>query len=759
MKKLIIGFVIASCPGLWAAAPGPLTTLHAIHQLTNGDADRALPVAFEATVSYYRGSDGTMFVQDDGDAICVKTSQNLRLVPGDRVLVRGVTQGSFRPLIPRGSVALLRHGAIPPSVPATFSEMIGGQRDSMLVTVHAVVHSANLVSIPNSSARSVYLQMLTDGGYVDAVVDTDNATAPKDLLDAQVEVTGAEGGEFDDKMQQTGILLHVSSLRDVKVLERSNSNPWSLPVTPMNEILHTYYVQNLTHRVHVHGTITYYQPGAAVVLQDGDRSLWISTPSSDPLKIGDLADATGFPDILNGFLFVAGGEIQDSGVPAPVPPQPVTWRQLAHSDNKPEGHHYDLVSIEGQVVSEVQEATQDEYVLISDGKLFSAVYRHPQTPDGGSLPSMKQIPAGSRVRVTGICMPHSSDPLNGPVAFDMLLRSFADITVVAGPSWLSMRHLIYIVGTLLLLVAAVGAWGWALKAKVGRQTATLAAMAQFEQCRSRILEDINGSRPLREILRQITVMVSSLLRSAPCWCETPDGAELGDRPADGLNLRIIRTDISSRDGSLLGTLSAGIDSVTPPSPEETEALSVGARLATLAIETRSLYSDLHHRSEFDLLTDIHNRFSLHKHLDARIEDARRNRGVFALVYIDLDDFKQVNDVYGHRVGDLYLQEAALRMQRQMRTHDLLARLGGDEFAALIPNVHSRTGVEQIALRLEHCFDAPFVIEEHVLGGSASVGFALYPQDADTKDSLLTAADAAMYTAKKGKKLHQQLPAG
>ena len=137
-------------------------------------------------------------------------------------------------------------------------------------------------------------------------------------------------------------------------------------------------------------------------------------------------------------------------------------------------------------------------------------------------------------------------------------------------------------------------------------------------------------------------------------------------------------------------------------------------LTALAIETRRLYADLLHRSEFDLLTDIHNRFSLDKYLDRHIEEARQNAGIFGLIYIDLDKFKQVNDVYGHQVGDLYLQEVALRMKRQLRNVDMLARLGGDEFAVLLPLVRNRAKVEEIAQRLEHSFDEPFIIEGQTL---------------------------------------------
>jgi diguanylate cyclase (GGDEF)-like protein len=181
-------------------------------------------------------------------------------------------------------------------------------------------------------------------------------------------------------------------------------------------------------------------------------------------------------------------------------------------------------------------------------------------------------------------------------------------------------------------------------------------------------------------------------------------------------------------------------------------------MAMLAIETRRLYSDLQHRSEFDLLTEIHNRFSMERYLDAQIEEAREKAGIFGLIYIDLDKFKQVNDLYGHLVGDMYLHEAALRMKRQLRSHDMLARLGGDEFAVLVPMVHSRAEVEEIVQRLEHSFDAPFNFQGYVLHGSASVGIGVYPEDGTTRDSLLSAADAAMYVNKQTKKQVDELPA-
>jgi diguanylate cyclase (GGDEF)-like protein len=393
---------------------------------------------------------------------------------------------------------------------------------------------------------------------------------------------------------------------------------------------------------------------------------------------------------------------------------------------------------------------QDEYVLSSDGRLFSAIYSHPDAASRLPLPAMKDIPPGSRVRVTGICIIEGANPYNTSqeVPFHILLRSFDDISVVAQPSLVNTRNLLLVLGLLLAVVIIVGTRGWALERKVRWQTA---ALALIEQRRGRILEDINGSKPLAEILEEITAMVSSTLGGVPCWCEVTNGARLGKYPPRLATLRITSEKIPARSGPPLGVISAAFDSHTKPSTRESEALTRAAGLATLAIETRRLYSDLLHRSEFDLLTDIHNRFSLEKLLDAQIDKARLEATVFGLIYIDLDNFKQVNDSYGHQVGDQYLQEVALRLKRQLRPHDKLARLGGDEFAALVPAVRSRAEVAEIAQRLEHSFDEHFALEGLALTGSASVGFALYPQDGATRDDLLNAADAAMYAVKNAKR--------
>jgi diguanylate cyclase (GGDEF)-like protein len=731
----------------WATTPGALTSLREIRALTNAQAAKTPAVAFEATVTYFRGFENTLFVQDGDVGIFVAAPAGTRLMPGDRVLVSGSAHSSFNPYVTGKSITLLHHGDLPKPVPASFDEMIHATTDCRLVTVRGIVRAADFMAPVNIT----YLQLLTDGGYFNATVDGKDGAALEEMLDAEVELTGVASGTFDSKMQMTGILIHVQTQAGVKVLKRSETSPWSLPAVPMDRVLSVFHVNDSTQRERVHGTITYYEPGATVILQDGEKSVWVETQARSGLRVGDLADATGFPEVHEGFLHLVHGEVRDSHIWAPVTPLPATWRVLTPNGNRTPGHHFDLVSIEGQVETQVQEASQDEYVLRADGQLFSAIYRHPDGPSAFN----KRIPVGSRARVTGICVLEGSNPFVSQVPFNILMRSPDDISIVARASLFSVLNLIIFIGILFICTLAVGARSWIIERRVRRQTATL---AYIEKRRSRILEDINGSRPLSEVVEQITELTSCKLDGAACWCQIAGGAQLGNCPPRIDLFRLVQQDIPGHSGSALGTIFAALDPLSRPRGVESEALFMATALAALAIETRRLYADLLHRSKFDQLTNIRNRFSLDQRLDALVAEARESAGIFGLIYMDLDKFKQINDLYGHHVGDWFLQEVAVRMKGQLRSQDLLARLGGDEFAVLVPVVRSRVEVEEIAERLERCLDEPFYFEGFTIHGSVSLGIAVYPEDGVSQDTLLKAADAAMYTAKNSHRHEEQVTA-
>ena len=698
-------------------------------------------MAFEATVAFIDNTLHNLNLQDGSDGIFVRIQQDEPLEPGDRVLVEGHLEPSFLPFLVATRIVVLHHGLLPAPLPVTFDDLVRTRIVSARVKLCGRIRSANLVN--STTMASGRLEMQVDGGYADVEVESHDLAAMRALVDSDVEVTGIAARKFDSKMQQTGVRLRVSSLADIRVLNSAPTDPWALPASPLGFIITAYHIHDLSSRLRVQGTLTYFDPGVGAVLQSGRQSLWIETDSTDPLRIGNMAEAIGFPDVHDGHLALTHTELRDSGASSSVVPFAAHWNELAEwARNRPSGLSFDLVSTEGRVVSLVRAADQDEYVLDSEGKLFSAIYHHPVPPL--PVPAFRAVPEGSLVRVTGICMPTDSQPYNGEVHFNILLRTPADVALIGGPPFWSMKNLVAAVALLTAVLMLIGTWAWMLERRIRRQTA---ALAYIERRRRSILEDINAMQPLADIVEMITGIVTFQLHGAPCWCTIAGGATLGNRPRKCDGMRVVERAIPARSGGKLGSLHVAFPASARPLRDEEEALSMGAGLVAVAIESRRLYTDLLHRSEFDQLTEIYNRFSLDMQLDATITSARERGSVFALIYVDLDNFKLVNDRHGHQIGDLYLREAAVRMKDQLRPSDQLARLGGDEFAALVTNVRNRSEVEEVAERLERTLAEPFVFGQIRLSGSASTGIALYPEDATAKDGLLHHADRAMYATK------------
>ena len=752
MKKNLFLIVAALASPLmaWPGAPAASTTIQAIRSLSRSEVDQGRAVVIEATVTYSRPMVRNLFVQDRDQAIFIETTSAQKLTPGDRVRIAGTTHWDYNANIASNDITVVGHSTLPKPLQANFEQLIRGQIDAKLVRVRGTVHAADMNEPIGDEKAIATLKVLTDGGFIDAEISEADPQALKHLLDAEVEITGVDGGRFDGKRQLTGVVLRVNSIADVKVIKLAAVNPWSLPVTAMDQILRVYKEKNETGRVRVSGTATYFEPGSALVLQNDSKSLWVKTKSLGPVRVGDWVEASGFPDTDDGFLVLTEGEIQDTAVAAPVKATPVTSQDLRASK-----HIYDLVSIEGEVVTASRQRSQDEYVVMADGQVFSIVFSHRVAMD--NLSPLKDIPVGSRIRATGICVTDDANPFGREVPFNVLIRSPNDLAVIAPPSILTVRNMTRLVVVLLLGLLALGARALWAGRKMRRQVAELGYLSQR---RGEILENINRSRPLAEILERITELGSMNLKGAPCWCKLSDEPALGNCPAD-LNtngLRIVEIPIESHSGHHLGTICSAFDARTKERHEESKALTAAAALATLAIETSRMHSDLVHRSEFDMLTEIQNRFAFEKQLHYLVDEAGRNAGMFALIYIDLNDFKQVNDRYGHQAGDIYLQKAAERMKHQLRSGDMLARLGGDEFGVLVPVLHSRSAAEEIVHRLERCFNEPFTVANHTVHGSASIGIAIYPADGVTDDALLSVADAEMYGKKRQKHRGSGMPA-
>lgn len=165
-------------------------------------------------------------------------------------------------------------------------------------------------------------------------------------------------------------------------------------------------------------------------------------------------------------------------------------------------------------------------------------------------------------------------------------------------------------------------------------------------------------------------------------------------------------------------------------------------------ERKHSEEDLDHKARHDALTGLPNRMEFRESLERLISShGRRRRHKLALMYLDLDGFKQVNDSLGHEAGDQLLAQVGARLSRCLRGSDVLARMGGDEFTILLPHVKEAEEIDVVAQRILKRLSSPFIIGSHKLSIGASIGIATYPDNAGDAETLVRNADIALYAAK------------
>lgn len=133
--------------------------------------------------------------------------------------------------------------------------------------------------------------------------------------------------------------------------------------------------------------------------------------------------------------------------------------------------------------------------------------------------------------------------------------------------------------------------------------------------------------------------------------------------------------------------------------------------------------------------------------EKEISQSKRRKDSFAIVYVDLDGFKKVNDIFGHDVGDLFLQHVSSRLSDSIREGDFAARFGGDEFVILLTNIKSREDIEKVVERIYFKFKEGYELDGNIIEIKASIGISIYPDDGNDSEILLKKADEAMYMVK------------
>ena len=176
-------------------------------------------------------------------------------------------------------------------------------------------------------------------------------------------------------------------------------------------------------------------------------------------------------------------------------------------------------------------------------------------------------------------------------------------------------------------------------------------------------------------------------------------------------------------------------------------LLISGERARIQAQVREATAHIHRLAHHDTLTGLDNRLSLNLRLDLLLAQTRRNQGTAALLFLDLDHFKKINDSHGHATGDLLLVAVAKRLQELLREVDTIARLGGDEFIVVTSGNVTPDEASNIAVRIVDALSAPYHLGDKTVHSGASVGVAMFPSDGDDAGTLLRHADTAMYAAK------------
>ncbi|MGB7353956.1 MAG: GGDEF domain-containing protein [Acidobacteriaceae bacterium] len=762
--------------------PKPLTTIAAVRHLPYAAAAKSLPVRVTGVITYNGLPDADIFLQDRDSWIYVVPDKRYNIPPGSLVEVTGISSAGYTTQIEASSIRLLAPGHLPQPVLLDYAHAFLHQNDCRYISLEGIIRAASFQSSGGVGVN--LLQLESNGRMVDVVVRDFPNFDPARLLDARVRVAGALGGTFDATEERiVGLRLNINSASAITFLPPLPSDSSSSTAMPLADLLASNEALRPWHRIVTTGTVTLYDPGELLVIQDGANGLLIHTRQVDTLSIGQRISVTGFVTPSDGATAMELGQftpLQGRGT--------VASRPSSFADAMTGFYTNQLLTLDGTVVSQTRENHAHILFLRSGNQTLQAVFRK-RTHDPDPIPNHAP---GTRLRLTGVCIVHFRGFWGEVESFQLRLRSATDIAVIQPASWWTIGHLFLLTSAVLVLALISLAWGLVLRRRLlahetllrqksELEATRLSAAAYQERERSHILELINSYQPLPEVLSAIQACAEEMWPGSIGYSHVVVDRMLvltvGPRlsPAELLRLRSIDPSLSpevcalavrsrgvtgnpetndvwsrpilSSRGEILGTMTFRSRN-GEPLPLHNQAFEFGCNLAAIAIDNRRLYEDMLHRSRHDQLTGLPNRSVVEECLEEAVRKAGDNHSFAALLYLDLDNFKAVNDSFTHRVGDSYLIEVSHRFRACLRSGDVIGRIGGDEFVAVLTELDDPGLARVIADRLVRAMEAPFLIEHHLIRGSVSIGLAVYPSSGQNATSITHLADQAMYAAKR-----------
>ena len=740
-----------------------IETAKEAHRLSAEEAAAGRPVELTGVVTYFDLRPSLLFVQDKTGGIFVglRTGSVPALHYGDLVHVTGITHpGPFAPVVSRARVALIGNAPLP-EPPHDMEAAFMGQRESQWVELHGVIQSA-------TQMPSVVLADVVWGQHsFQAQIQAPLARVAA-LIDRDIRIRGVCSPVFNRSRQGSGIGLFVPSISFVSPESPAIADPFQLPLRSAGSLLQFSPASNLQHRSRIRGQVTLANLAGPTWIRDGSQGIEIESHNALDLREGDYVDVAGFPFAGNYGPILRAAVIRKLSSGVPVVPLDIDASEESVAKAQSQ-----LVRLDATLLRQ----------SVRDGRNFLRLQSGPET-FSAIIPDTKPFPAlapGSKLRVTGICSVNaeSAQGLLLVRGFHLDLRTAADITVLKSAPWFTMERL---GDTLFLTLALIGAaviWVFLLRRNVRLQTRLLTAKSEqleaahalanealarareaesLEQSRRRLLELVANDDPLETILTELAKSVERHTRGVVCSMKVqlangkqfflpppdslaPEGGSAWPSEGQRMTVPILM------DGNEIGQIT--IDSITGEglSAHDITAFPSWSQFASLALERRSLFEKLSFRAQFDALTGLYNRATLYEKLGAELAFAQRDGIMVAVLYMDLNGFKKINDTYGHDAGDLILREAGQRIRKAVRRSDIVARIGGDEFVVVLVEIEAKEDAERIGSLLRSSLSRPVQAGSQTFACGTSLGIAFFPQDGNTVEALLKQADQRMYTEK------------
>ncbi|HEY3864307.1 MAG TPA: histidine kinase [Verrucomicrobiae bacterium] len=482
-----------------AASPSPLTTVRQVRGISPTQAAEGYPVRLRGIVTFCNArADVGLFLQDETEGIYIKLGEGTNVSAGDEVEIDGPTQpGDYVPMVFARHVTVLGRAALPAPRRVDYESLASGKEDSQWVEVQGEVRSV----IPVTKERT-RLDLMVDGQRLTALVGDFEGAEPEKLICATVRVQGVCRTRFNRKRQLRAPYLSVTGVSNIIV---EVPPPGDIAEVPLASMLQFNSEGYYGRRIKVKGVVTE-QKENSLFIQDGGASLYVKCGQANPVSPGDVVEVAGFP-VLGQYAPVLDDAIfKVVGHQAEPAPMAVRIDQLPSED-------YDtlLVRLRGKLMNRIQRAGDQILVLEAENLILNA---HLNASKADSR--FAALQNGSELELTGVCLAQPVENWNPsleyrPEAFQLLLRSSSDVTVITNPPWWTLSRLLWMLGIMSVVLLAGFAWVFALDRKVRQQTTIIQQKLRREAVleeRTRIAREFHDT--LEQELVAITIQLETV---------------------------------------------------------------------------------------------------------------------------------------------------------------------------------------------------------------------------------------------------------